>query len=150
MAEENKAEPVAAVHPLDEKPRFDISIPLTLDMFKVEVKDVLNTKLSEMVGNKFIAKRGLTERDREMTTLTDEVGAEYFEGTKFIGLLFSAHWCPPCHTMLKPLRNFYSDINLDERLFEIILVPTDQKKEDYLEHFNSMPWTSLPYGDSRI
>jgi hypothetical protein len=58
MAEENKAEPVAAVHPLDEKPRFDISIPLTLDMFRVETKDVLNTKLSEMLGNKFIAKRG--------------------------------------------------------------------------------------------
>jgi hypothetical protein len=44
MAEENKTD--APVHPLDEKPRFDISIPLTLDMFKVEPVDVLNLKLS--------------------------------------------------------------------------------------------------------
>lgn len=49
MAEESKTDAPstqpAAVHPLDEKPRFDISIPLTLDMFKVEPRDVLNLKL---------------------------------------------------------------------------------------------------------
>jgi len=129
MAEETKTDAAtnvpAAVHPLDEKPRFDISIPLTLDMFKVEARDVLNLKLSEVIGNKFIAKRGASERDREVTTITDEVTTEYFEGTRFIGLLFSAGWAAPCQTMLRPLRNFYSDINLDERLFEIILVPAD-------------------------
>ena len=113
------------MHPLDEKPRFDISIPLTLDMFKVEPRDVLNLKLSEVIGNKFIAKRGSSEREREVTNITEEVTAEYFEGTRFIGLLFSAGWAAPCHTMLKPLRNFYSDINLDEKLFEILLVPGD-------------------------
>ena len=129
MAEESKTDAPstqpAAVHPLDEKPRFDISIPLTLDMFKVEPRDVLNLKLSEVIGNKFIAKRGSSEREREVTNITEEVTAEYFEGTRFIGLLFSAGWAAPCHTMLKPLRNFYSDINLDERLFEILLVPGD-------------------------
>ena len=52
--------------------------------------------------------------------------------------------------MLKLLRNFYSDINLDERLFELILVPTDASDKDWLKQFNSMPWTSLPYGDQRI
>jgi len=129
MAEESKTDAPstqpAAVHPLDEKPRFDISIPLTLDMFKVEPRDVLNLKLSEVIGNKFIAKRGSSEREREVTNITEEVTAEYFEGTRFIGLLFSAGWAAPCHTMLKPLRNFYSDINLDEKLFEILLVPGD-------------------------
>ena len=113
MAEENKTD--AAVHPLDEKPRFDISIPLTLDMFRVEPVDVLNLKLLDVIGNKFLAKRGASEREREITSLTDEVTAEYFEGTRFIGLLFSAEWAAPCKTMLKLLRNFYSDINLDER-----------------------------------
>ena len=78
-----------------------------------------------MIGNKFIAKRGSSEREREVTNITEEVTAEYFEGTRFIGLLFSAGWAAPCHTMLKPLRNFYSDINLDEKLFEILLVPGD-------------------------
>lgn len=129
MAEESKTDAPstqpAAVHPLDEKPRFDISIPLTLDMFKVEPRDVLNLKLSDVIGNKFIAKRGSSEREREVTNITEEVTADYFEGTRFIGLLFSAGWAAPCHTMLKPLRNFYSDINLDERLFEILLVPGD-------------------------
>lgn len=148
MAEENKTD--VAVHPHDEKPRFDISIPLTLDMFKVQPVDVLNLKLSAVIGNKFVAKRGTSEREREVATLTDEVTTEYFEGTRFIGLLFSAEWAAPCKTMLKLLRNFYSDINLDERLFEVILVPADQKKEQKIEHFSTMPWTSLPFGDARI
>lgn len=138
------------MHPLDEKPRFDISIPLTLDMFRVQPKDVLNLKLSEVIGNKFIAKKGASEREREISTATEEVTADYFEGTRCIGLLFSASWSAPCHTMLKLLRNFYSDINLDERLFEIILVTSDTKKEKWLEHYNTMPWTTLPFGDSRI
>ena len=154
MAEETKTDAAtshpAAVHPLDEKPRFDISIPLTLDMFRVEPKDVLNLKLSEILGNKFLAKRGTSEREREVTNVTDEVTTEYFEGTRFIGLLFSAGWAAPCQTMLRPLKNFYSDINLDERLFEIVLVPGDQKKEQWLDHFYTMPWTSLPFGDARI
>ena len=127
MTEETKTE--APVHPHDQKPLFDITIPLTLDMFRVEPIDVLNLKLSQVIGNKFLAKRGASERERESTTLTDEVTADYFEGTRFIGLYFSAEWAAPCKTMLKLLRNFYSDINLDERLFEIILVPTDPKKE---------------------
>lgn len=80
----------------------------------------------------------------------EEVTAEHFEGTKYIGLLFSADWCAPCHTMLKLVRNFYSDINLDERQFELILVSADKQEKDFLKHYQSMPWTTLPYGDPRI
>jgi nucleoredoxin len=80
----------------------------------------------------------------------EEVTFEYFEGTKYIGLLFSAEACAPCHTMLKLVRNFYSDINLDERQFELILCPADKQEKDFHKHYSTMPWTSLPYGDERI
>jgi hypothetical protein len=52
--------------------------------------------------------------------------------------------------MLKLVRNFYSDINLDERQFELILCPADKQEKDFFRHYMSMPWTSLPYGDERI
>ncbi len=79
-----------------------------------------------------------------------EVTADYFESTKFIGLLFSAEACAPCHTMLQLLRNFYTDINVDERQFEIVLVSSDQTEKEWYKAYSSMPWTSLPYGDERI
>jgi len=81
-------------------------------MFKVEPKDVLNTKITELLGNRFIMKRGLTERDKEDTIYTEETTATEFEGTKFVGLFFAAEWSPPCKVMLKPLKNFYTDANL--------------------------------------
>ena len=102
-------------HPHDMKPTIELNIPLSVDLFMKPPVDVLNTKLHEIIGNKFLAKKGLTERERETNAQTEEVTAEYFEGTKYVGLLFSADCAAPCHTMLKLVRNFYTDINLDER-----------------------------------
>ena len=115
MAEENKEQIAPFVHPHDVEPLTDLSVPLTEALFLKEPIDVLNTKLHEMIGNKFLSKKGTTERERETSTQHEEVTAEFYEGTKYIGLLFSADWCAPCHTMLPLLRNFYTDINLDER-----------------------------------
>ena len=39
-------------------------------------KDVLNTDIAELLGNRFIMKRGQTEREREETTLTDTATCE--------------------------------------------------------------------------
>lgn len=84
-----------------------------------------------MIGDKFNAKKGVTEREREQSTQVEEVTAEFFESTKYIGLLFSADWCAPCHSMMPLLRNFYTDINLDERQFEVIFVSNDHSEKDY-------------------
>jgi hypothetical protein len=48
------------------------------------------------------------------------------------------------------LRNFYTDINVDERQFEIVLVSSDPTEKEWYKAYSSMPWTSLPYGDERI
>jgi thiol-disulfide isomerase/thioredoxin len=153
MAEENKEEQTTAMvpHPFDLPCVYpDLKQPITVDMFKEKPKDVLNTKLFEEIGNKFLAKKGSNERERECSQTFEEVTAEFFEGTKYIGLLFSADWCAPCHTMMPLLRNFYTDINLDERLFEVILVSNDQNESDFRKHFGGMPWAAIPYGDPRI
>ena len=81
--------------------------------FKVEPKDVLNTRIKDLLGNKFIMKKGQTEREKEETNLTEDCTADEFEGTKFVGLFFAADWSPPCKAMLKPLKNFYTDANLE-------------------------------------
>ena len=51
--------------------------------------------------------------------------------------------------MLQPLKNFYTDVNLEERTMEIVLVSSDRKQEDWKRHHSSMPWMSLPWDDPR-
>lgn len=64
-------------------------------------------------------------------------------------MFFSANWCPPCHTFLPILIDFYNEINLETKILEIIYVPRDKSKEEFEEHYEKMPWISIPYGDSR-
>ena len=82
--------------------------------------------------------------------MTESVTAECFNGLKYVGLFFSADWCPPCKHMLQPLKNFYTDVNLAERTFEIVLVSSDRTEKDWKAHHSTMPWMSLPWGDPRI
>ena len=126
-------------------------------MPSVEPKDVLNTKIEDLIGNRFYKKRGETEREREDTNEKEEITCEHFEDIKFVGLYFSAAWCVPCELMLKTLKNFYTDANLEKRQFEIVFVSNDNKERDdklnekaYNEHYKKMPWLALPFGDPKI
>ena len=115
--------------------------------FTVAPRDVLNTRISDILGNRFIAKRGVTEREKEETTLTEECTADVFEGTKYVGLFFGASWCPPCKIMMKSLKNFYTDANLEERTIEVVLVSSDRSQETWQQHHATQPWLSLEWGD---
>lgn len=134
MAEEKKTETVNPawnkyyVTYLDTPCLHDINIPLEVSHFTQTPKDITKVTLDQVIGNKFVSFRGNSEREKEETTLTEEVTAEYFEGTRYVGLLFAASHATPCKTMIKYLRNFYSDINLEEKKFEILLVPTDNSR----------------------
>ena len=81
--------------------------------------------------------------------MTSEVNVDTLNGLKFVGLFFSADWCPPCKHMLQPLKNFYTDVNLAERTFEIVLISSDRTQDEWKRHHSSMPWMSLPYDDPR-
>ena len=125
-----------------------IPVPGTNTMAYYEPpKDVLNTRIEDLIGNSFIMKRGQTEREREETTLCETASCEQFEGLKYVGLLFSMEKSPPCKQMLKKLKNFYTDVNLEERQFEVVLVSSDEKQEDFDTHYNSMPWMAINYND---
>ena len=94
--------------------------------FTVQPEDVLNTNIQNVIGERFVQKCGSTEREKEETSLTETATIENMNGLKYVGLFFSADWCPPCKHMLQPLKNFYTDVNLEERTFEIILVSSDR------------------------
>lgn len=63
---------------------------------------------------------------------------------------FSAHWCPPCRAFTPELAKLYNQWNSKEKQVEIIFVSSDRDEKSWKEYFATMPWLSVPFGDSRI
>lgn len=70
--------------------------------------------------------------------------------SNFIGLFFSAEWCPPCRVFLSLLTNFYKEVNKKEKEIEIIFISSDEDIESFREHSENMPWLSVPYEDPAL
>ena len=82
-------------------------------------------------------------------------GAEYLHdetkledlNTEFVGVYFSAHWCPPCRSFTPKLSEFYTKTKeiLGPQKFEVIFVSSDNTLEEFNEYFGVMPWRSLKF-----
>mmetsp|Transcript_73862 Transcript_73862/g.153904 ORF Transcript_73862/g.153904 Transcript_73862/m.153904 type:complete len:402 (-) Transcript_73862:77-1282(-) len=66
---------------------------------------------------------------------------------KYIGLYFSAHWCPPCRGFTPKLAEYYKN-GLKDKM-EIIFVSSDRDEASFKEYFAEQPWSALPYSDRR-
>merc|ERR1712137_258902 len=75
----------------------------------------------------------------------DTLGAELVQKTsgKFIGLYFSAHWCPPCRGFTPKLAEMYEN-GLKDKM-EIIFLSSDKDEKSFDDYFKDMPWLALPY-----
>lgn len=89
------------------------------------------------IGIKFLSKSDIIENSILKTN-------------KIVGLYFSASWSPYCQAFTTILIDFYSEINLQEKQFEIVLITRDQNKEDFENYFSKMPWLAIPFEDPRI
>ncbi len=72
----------------------------------------------------------------------DSVARETLQG-KFIGLYFSASWCPPCRAFTPVLINFRNECI---EKFEVVLVGLDKSAQEQQAYVSKsgMPWLSLP------
>jgi nucleoredoxin len=85
---------------------------------------------------------------RVLSTKSDRAAPaeEVLKSAKYIGIYFSAHWCPPCRGFTPVLIKFYNEVKaLDPNLLEIVFVSSDRDEKSYNEYFGEMPWTALPY-----
>eukprot|EP00667_Euglena_gracilis_P024293 EG_transcript_27875 len=88
--------------------------------------------------------------------LSDIIGSTLLDGTtavsaseavttaKFVGLYFSAHWCPPCRMFTPVLSKCYND-RLKEAGVEIIFVSADNDEASFKEYYSAMPWKAVPF-----
>jgi len=91
----------------------------------------------EALGDEFLSGDGETRTIDEVRT-----------SAKYIGLYFSAHWCPPCRGFTPELVKAYDD-HLKAKGLEIIFVSSDRDQKSFLEYFGEMPWLAIPNGDKR-
>ncbi|CAL8334979.1 unnamed protein product [Boreogadus saida] len=65
----------------------------------------------------------------------------------YVGVYFSAHWCPPCRSLTRVLVESYRAIKESGQKFEIVFVSADRSEESFQQYFSEMPWLAVPYSD---
>jgi len=71
--------------------------------------------------------------------------AELCEREAYLGLYFSAHWCPPCKRFTPELAKAYKAVKAAGNDLTIAFVSSDNSKEEFDEYFAEMPWHCLPF-----
>jgi len=61
----------------------------------------------------------------------------------YIGIYFSAHWCPPCRNFTPKLAEHYT-AGLKDKM-DIVFVSSDKDAGAFKEYLGEMPWMALPY-----
>ncbi|XP_054857923.1 nucleoredoxin [Eublepharis macularius] len=65
----------------------------------------------------------------------------------YVGVYFSAHWCPPCRSLTRVLVESYRKIKDGGQKFEIVFVSADRSEDSFKQYFSEMPWLAVPYAD---
>lgn len=114
------------------KGRAEVSSSTSRETFPFRPKSI-----QELLGTSFQSKAG-------------EITQAELSG-KFLGLYFSAHWCPPCRNFTPKLASFYEARKQQGKDdFEIIFFSSDRDVASFNEYYESMPWLAAPFGDARI
>eukprot|EP00928_Gymnodinium_smaydae_P100618 TRINITY_DN9915_c0_g1_i1.p1 TRINITY_DN9915_c0_g1~~TRINITY_DN9915_c0_g1_i1.p1 ORF type:complete len:402 (+),score=107.62 TRINITY_DN9915_c0_g1_i1:60-1265(+) len=84
-------------------------------------------------------------KEEKAKMIVDALGPELVAKAsgKYIGLYFSAHWCPPCRGFTPKLAEWYN-AGLKDKL-EVIFVSSDRDEASFKEYFGEMPWSALPF-----
>lgn len=77
-----------------------------------------------------------------------EIDSSSLKG-KYVGLYFSAHWCPPCRAFTPSLVKFRNENA--EKNFEIVFVSLDKSTGDKKRYIKDteMKWPSIPGASSK-
>jgi len=94
----------------------------------------MSATLSTLFGEKLLTKDG------------EKPTAEVLSG-KYVGIYFSAHWCPPCRGFTPQLATAYKE-HLKAKNLEIVFASSDRDEKSFEEYFAEQPWVALPYDES--
>jgi thiol-disulfide isomerase/thioredoxin len=69
------------------------------------------------------------------------------KSAKIILLYFSAHWCPPCRKFTPLLKEFYDEVNEENKQCEIVFISADKTQEEHDKYFAQShgDWLTVPF-----
>eukprot|EP01051_Picozoa_sp_SAG22_P001516 SAG22_NODE_61_length_23387_cov_34.380582_4_plen_367_part_00 len=84
----------------------------------------------------------------------DKSGAEHslaamVEDCEAVGILFSAHYCPPCRRFTPKLAESYEAMRAAGKKWDIVFASFDRDQAAFDAYLGEMPWKALPFGDKR-
>eukprot|EP00286_Rhodomonas_abbreviata_P004430 CAMPEP_0181333340 /NCGR_PEP_ID=MMETSP1101-20121128/25619_1 /TAXON_ID=46948 /ORGANISM="Rhodomonas abbreviata, Strain Caron Lab Isolate" /LENGTH=419 /DNA_ID=CAMNT_0023443133 /DNA_START=47 /DNA_END=1306 /DNA_ORIENTATION=- len=68
---------------------------------------------------------------------------------KYVGIYFSAHWCPPCKGFTPILGETYKKIVAKRSDFEVVFVSGDKSEAEFKSYHAGMPWLALPFNNKK-
>ena len=60
------------------------------------------------------------------------------------------HDCAPCQQFTPVFTELYNEVNVDEKVIEVVYLSGDKTQAEYDDYYGKMPWLALPRGDPRI
>jgi nucleoredoxin len=104
---------------------------------KPTMKSSNTSAITHLLGDEIASKEGRMLRPADLSS-------------RFVGLYFSAHWCPPCQAFTPKLADFYQKFKKEHQHashLEIVFVSSDKSEDDAMAYHQNMPWPMLPYQD---
>lgn len=90
----------------------------------------------------------VTRLGSEVQGKSGEVGvADIMRDNDFVGLYFSAHWCPPCRGFTPKLIEWYNKAKKEGKKIEIVFISSDRDEDSFNGYYGEMPWLALPYSE---
>ena len=112
--------------------------------------DSSQKNIEDLLGKKFIRKKSyFNDKEKETKPNSEECNCDEFTDCKFVLLFFSAGWCAPCDQFLQVLKDFYSEVNINEKNVEVIYVTCDRDEASFKESYTRMPWLSFPFSSPK-
>jgi thiol-disulfide isomerase/thioredoxin len=81
----------------------------------------------------------------------NQVGMEALEDKAFMGIFFSAGWCPACGAFTPQFLATYQELKESNKSFEVVLISFDDDAEGMFAYMrqHAMPWLAIPHGSAK-
>lgn len=115
---------------------------------KANVRDNFPSKWYEDLFGDSLYMWGRTKDGKTETAIYQVSIQDLLNSKRYIGVYFSASWCPPCRKFTPELSKFYVEKytnSKDKQDLEIIWVSSDRSDEDFYKYFAKMPWLAVPF-----
>eukprot|EP00615_Pteridomonas_danica_P010324 CAMPEP_0114333192 /NCGR_PEP_ID=MMETSP0101-20121206/3599_1 /TAXON_ID=38822 ORGANISM="Pteridomonas danica, Strain PT" /NCGR_SAMPLE_ID=MMETSP0101 /ASSEMBLY_ACC=CAM_ASM_000211 /LENGTH=621 /DNA_ID=CAMNT_0001464145 /DNA_START=1040 /DNA_END=2905 /DNA_ORIENTATION=- len=147
--------PWESIHPVDvlmgsNKTTTNLNQTQKTSMMNDDSDDMMN--MTNALSEHVIGCSAIYPKGNVVKTVKEAVN-----GSRYVGLFFSADWCAPCKMFLPLLNQTYNMVNArfkegegsNNKVFEMFYVSLDRSESNFTAYRNTMPWPAITYQGSK-